>query len=118
MSAFSVSLVLLGPKTLPDSFFFSFSPPMLLAGARSLLRPTMGLALGAGLAGGLALATRPAVAMLLAAAVPIVFVIALVRRWNVGPALAAALLFALAAAAPVAPVLARNAVRSHSPRGT
>jgi len=49
--------------------------------------------------------------MLLAAAVPLVFVVALVRRWSVGPALAAALLFAIAAAAPIAPVLVRNAIR-------
>src|SRR5262249_5466784 len=77
---------------------------------RFLLRPTMGLAVWGGLAGGLALATRPSVAMLLAAAVPLVFVIALVRRWSVGPALAAALLFAIAAAGPIAPVLARHAL--------
>src|SRR5262249_27726949 len=80
---------------------------------RFLLRPTMGLAVWGGLAGGLALATRPSVAMLLAAAVPLVFVIALVRRWSVGPALAAALPFAIAAAAPIGPGLARNALRDH-----
>jgi Dolichyl-phosphate-mannose-protein mannosyltransferase len=114
LAALSVTLVVFSTQMLTDSLFVFFFTLMLLAGARFLLRPTMGLALGAGLAGGLALATRPAVAMLLAAAVPIVFVIALVRRWNVGPALAAALLFALAAAAPIAPVLARNAVRYHS----
>lgn len=114
LAALSVTLVVFSTQILTDSLFVFFFTLMLLAGARFLLRPTMGLALGAGLAGGLALATRPAVAMLLAAAVPIVFVIALVRRWNVGPALAAALLFALAAAAPIAPVLARNAVRYHS----
>jgi hypothetical protein len=113
LAALSVTLVVFSTQMLTDSLFVFFFTLMLLAGARFLLRPTMGLALVAGLAGGLALATRPAVAMLLAAAVPIVFVIALVRRWNVGPALAAALLFALAAA-PIAPVLARNAVRYHS----
>ncbi len=114
LAALSVTLVVFSTQMLTDSLFVFFFTLMLLAGARFLLRPTMGLALGAGLAGGLALATRPAVAVLLAAAVPIVFVLALVRRWNVGPALAAALLFALAAAAPIAPVLARNAVRYHS----
>ena len=81
---------------------------MLLAGAHFLLRPSNGLALLAGLAGGLALATRPAIALLLAAAVPLVFVIAMVRRRRVFPALAAAMLFAVGAAAPVAPVLLRN----------
>ena len=104
LAALSVTLVVFSTQILTDSLFVFFFTLMLFAGARFLLRPTMGLAL----------ATRPAVAMLLAAAVPIVFVIALVRRWNVGPALAAALLFALAAAAPIAPVLARNAVRYHS----
>src|SRR5262249_34580829 len=39
---------------------------------------------------------------------------ALVRRWSGGPALAAALLFAIAAAAPIAPVLVRNAIRYDS----
>src|SRR5262249_38386511 len=106
LAALSVTLVVLSTQILTDSLFVFFFTLMLLAGARFLLHPTMGLALGAGLAGGLALATRPAVAMLLAAAVPIVFVIALGRRWNVGPA--------LAAAAPIAPVLARNAIRYHS----
>src|SRR5260221_27459 len=114
LAALSVTLVVFSTQILTDSLFVFFFTLMLLAGARFLLRPTMGLALGAGLAGGLALATRPSVAMLLAAGVPLVFVIALVRRWNVGPALAAALLFALAAAAPIAPVLARNAVHYHS----
>ncbi len=60
--------------------------------------------------GGLALATRPAIALLLGAAVPLVFVIALVQRRSVGLALAAAALFAIAAAAPIAPVLLRNVV--------
>src|SRR5260221_4311223 len=114
LAALSATLVVFSTQILTDSLFVFFFTLMLLAGARFLLRPTMGLALGAGLAGGLVLATRPAVAMLLAAAVPIVFVIALVRRWNVGPALAAALRFALAPAAPIAPVPARHAVRFHS----
>ena len=110
LAALSVTLVVFSTQILTDSLFVFFFTLMLLAGARFLLRPTMGLALGAGLAGGLALATRPAVAMLLAAAVPIVFVIALVRRWNVGPALAAALLFALAAAAPMARLTRRPSI--------
>ncbi len=48
--------------------------------------------------------------MLLAATVPLVFGIALAQRRRFAPALAAALLFAGAAAAPVAPVLLRNVV--------
>src|SRR5262249_42116493 len=114
LAALSVTLVVFSTQMLTDSLFVFFFTLMLLAGAHFLLRPTMALAVWAGLAGGLALATRPSVAVLLTAAVPVVFVVALVRRWSVGPALAAALLFAIAAAAPIAPVLVRNAIRYDS----
>jgi hypothetical protein len=87
---------------------------MLLAGTRFLLRPSVGSASLAGVAGGLALATRPAVAALLVAAVPLVFAISLRNRRTVGPALAAAVLFALTAAAPIAPLIVRNAIAYHS----
>ena len=62
-------------------------------------------------------ATRPAVAPLLAAAVPLVFVVALVQRRGFAAALAAALLFAVGAAAPIAPVLAaqRHPLRKLQP---
>jgi hypothetical protein len=83
---------------------------MLLAGARFLRHPTNALAIIAGLAGGIASATRPAVAPLLAAAVPLVLVIALIQRRGFAAALAAALLFAVGAAAPIAPVLLRNVI--------
>src|SRR5262249_61079649 len=110
LAALSVTLVVFSTQILTDSLFLFFFTLMLLAGARFLLRPTMGLAVWAGLGGGLALATRPSVAMLLATAVPLVFVIALVRRGRVGPALAAGLPFPIPAAAPIAPVLGRNAI--------
>jgi Dolichyl-phosphate-mannose-protein mannosyltransferase len=114
LAALSATLIVFSTQILTDSLFLFFFTLMLLAGARFLLRPTTGLAVWAGLSGGLALATRPAVALLLAAAVPLVFVIALVRRGSVTAALAAALLFAIAAAAPNAPVLMRNAIRYDS----
>ncbi len=85
LAALSVTLVVFSTQILTDSLFLFFFTLMLLAGAHFLLRPTIGLAVLAGLAGGLALATRPAVALLLAAAVPLVFVIALVRRWRASP---------------------------------
>jgi 4-amino-4-deoxy-L-arabinose transferase-like glycosyltransferase len=108
LAALSITLIVFSTQILTDTVFVFFFTLMLLAGAHFLRRPSNGLALLTGLAGGLALATRPAVALLLAAAVPLVFVIAMVRRRRVFSALAAAMLFAVGAAAPVAPVLLRN----------
>ena len=110
LAALSVTLVVFSSQILTDSLFLFFFTLMLLAGAHFLFRPTNGLAAFAGLAGGLALATRPAVAALLAAAVPLVFIVALVRRRSLAPALAATLLFAIGAVAPIAPVWLRNVV--------
>ena len=110
LAALSATLIVLSTQLLTDTLFLFFFTLLLLAGARFVLCPTPGLAILAGLGGGLALATRPTVAMLLAATVPLVFGIALARRRRFAPALAAALLFAGAAAAPVAPVLLRNVV--------
>ena len=108
LAALSLTLIVFSTQILTDTLFLFFFTLMLLASAHFLLRPSNALALLAGLAGGLALATRPAIALLLAAAVPLVFVVAMVRRRRVVPALAAAMLFAVGAAAPVAPVLLRN----------
>jgi hypothetical protein len=114
LAALSVTLVVFSTQILTDSVFLFFFTLMLYAGARFLLRPTPALAVAAGLAGGLALATRPALGLLLAAAVPLVFLIALVKRKSFVSAGAATLLFAIAAAAPIAPVLLRNAIRYDS----
>jgi hypothetical protein len=111
LAALSVTLIVTSSQVLTDPLFLFFFTSMLLAGARFLQRPTIGLAGLAGLAGGLSFATRHAVGVLLVAAVPLVFVIAVVQRRGLRPALAAALLFAIAAAAPVAPVLMRNVVQ-------
>jgi 4-amino-4-deoxy-L-arabinose transferase-like glycosyltransferase len=108
LAALSVNLAVYSTQILTDTLFLFFFTLMLLAGARFLRNPTIGLAALAGIAGGLSLATRPAVALLLVAAIPLVFVIALVQRRGSVPALAAAIVFALTAAAPIAPVLARN----------
>ena len=110
IAALSVNLVVYSTQILTDTLFVFFFTLTLLAGARFLLRPTNALAAAAGLAGGLALATRPAIAMLLAAAVPLVFITAIVHRRGLAPALAATVLFALGVALPIAPVLARNAL--------
>src|SRR5262245_35259951 len=111
LAALSVTLVVYSTQILTDSLFLFFFTLMLYAGTRFLLRPTPALAAAAGLAGGLALATRPAIGLLLAAAVPVVFLIAWVKRKSFVSAGAATLLFAITAAAPIAPVLLRNAIR-------
>jgi 4-amino-4-deoxy-L-arabinose transferase-like glycosyltransferase len=108
LAALSPTLIVFSTQILTDSLFLFFFALMLLAGARFLLRPSASLAIGAGLSGGLALVTRPVVAPLLAAVVPLLFAVALVQRRSVGLALTAAMLFAVAAAAPIAPVLLRN----------
>ncbi len=108
IAALSVTLIVFSTQILTETLFLFFFTAMLLAGAHYLRSPTLGLAVVAGVAGGLALATRTAVAPLLAAMVPLVFVVAMVRGRGFGTALAAAVLFAVAAVAPVTPVLARH----------
>jgi hypothetical protein len=110
LAALSVTLIVFSTQILTDTLFLFFFTLMLLIGARFLLHPTNRIAFFAGLSGGLAVATRPAVAVLLAAAVPLVFLIVIVKRRGLVPALTAAILFAFAAAAPIAPVLLRNVV--------
>jgi hypothetical protein len=109
LSALSVTLIVFSSQVLTETLFVFFFTLTLLAGARFLLHPRFGLALLAGAAGGLALATRPAVALLLAAAVPVVFVVALKRR-GTASALVAVILYVVATATPIAPILLRNVV--------
>jgi hypothetical protein len=108
LAALSPTLIVFSTQILTDSLFLFFFALMLLAGAHFLLRPSAGLAICVGLSGGLALVTRPVVAPLLAAAAPLLFAIALVQRRSLHLALTAAMLFAVATAAPIAPVLLRN----------
>ena len=110
LAALSVTLIVFSTQILTETASLFFFTLMLLAGARFLRHPTNALAIIAGLAGGIAAATRPAVAPLLAAAVPLVLVIALMQRRGFAAALAAALLFAVGAATPIAPVLLRNVI--------
>lgn len=110
LAALSVTLIVFSTQILTETASLFLFTLMLLAGARFLRHPTNALAIIAGLAGGIASATRPAVAPLLAAAVPLVLVIALIQRRGFAAALAAALLFAVGAAAPIAPVLLRNVI--------
>jgi 4-amino-4-deoxy-L-arabinose transferase-like glycosyltransferase len=110
LAALSPTLIVVSSQILTDTLFLFFFTLMLLAGAHFLLRPTCALALLAGLSGGLALATRPTVAVLLAAAIPLVFAISMLQRRRLAPALLAAALFAAGAAAPIAPTWLRNVV--------
>ena len=110
LAALSLTLVIFSSQLVTDTLFLFWFALMLLAGARFLLRPTSALALLAGLAGGLSLVTRPAVGLLLVAAVPVVFVASVMHRRSFVPALAATMLFAIGAAMPIAPVLARNVI--------
>ena len=114
LAALSLTLIVFSTQILTDTLFLFFFALMLLAGARFLLRPSAVLALCAGVTGGLSLATRPAVAPLLAAAMPVFFVVALVRRRSFSLAVSSAVLFAVAAAVPIAPVLWRNVVQYQS----
>src|SRR5262249_45265744 len=114
LAALSATLIVFSTHVLTDTLFLFFLTLMLLAGAHLAARPSGALAALAGLAGGLAAATRPAVAALLVAGAPLAFAIVLAQRRGLLRALAAALLFSLAAALPVAPVLLRNAVHYQS----
>ena len=98
-------------QILTDTLFLFFFALMLLAGARFLLRPSISLAVVAGLAGGLALITRAGIALLLIAALPLIFAAAVIRWRSSARALVAVIAFAVAATVPIAPVLLRNAIQ-------
>ena len=110
LAAVSITLIVLSSQMLTDTPFLFLFTLMLYASARFLLRPSKGLALLAGVAGGLSIAVRPGALLLLTAAVPVVFIVARVRSKRLGAAFAATLLFAIGAAAPIAPILGRNMI--------
>jgi hypothetical protein len=110
LAAVSATLIVLSSQILTDTLFLFFFTIMLLAGAVFLLRPAIWLAAVAGLAGGLALATRAGIVLLLIAAVPLFFMAAGIAWRNFARALVPAILFAIAALAPITPVLLRNAI--------
>jgi hypothetical protein len=114
LAAISATLIIFSSQILTDSLFVFFLTLMLLTGARYLLRPSIPLAALAGLAGGLALATRGGIVILLVAAIPLVLAAAMMASHSLPRALVAAIVFTVAAFAPVAPVLLRNAVQYRS----
>ena len=110
LAAVSATLIVLSSQILTDTLFLFFFTAMLLAGAYFVRCPVFALAVVAGVAGGLALLTRSTIAPLLIVAVPLIFIVASLRWRSAVRALAAAILFAMAAVAPVTPLLLRNAI--------
>jgi Dolichyl-phosphate-mannose-protein mannosyltransferase len=110
VAALSPNLIVYSSQVLTDTTFTFFVALMLLAGARFMLAPTSGKALLAGLAGGLALATRPLIALMLLAAIPLVFFTAIAWRRGLRSAIAMTVLFAIACALPITPVMLRNII--------
>jgi len=110
LAAFSMTLIVLSSQILTDTLFVFFLAIWLACTARFfLVAPTISLAMIAGLAGGMALATRSSVAPLLMAAAPVMFVTAIVKTRRIAHALLTAGLFTIAAGAPALPVVWRNA---------
>jgi 4-amino-4-deoxy-L-arabinose transferase-like glycosyltransferase len=109
LAALSPNLIIYSSQVLTDTTFTFFVALMLLSGARFMLNPTAGMALLAGFAGGLSLATRPVAALMLLAAVPLVFIVAVAQRRTPSFAIAATVVFAIGCALPIAPVMLRNA---------
>ena len=110
LAAVSLTVIILSSQILTDTLALFFFSAMLLAGALFLRRGSNALAAAAGLAGGLALATRSAIALLLVACVPLIVMAALVQGRRLISALAGGAVFALCALAPIAPLLLRNAI--------
>jgi hypothetical protein len=110
LAALSFTLIVFSSQILTDTLFLFFFTVMLLASARFLIHPSNGLALLSGFAGGLSIAVRPAPVILLAAGVPVALIVARVQGRRLAGAAAAALLFAVGAAALIAPVLMRNVI--------
>jgi hypothetical protein len=108
IAALSPNLIIYSSQILTDTVFTFFFALMLLAGARFMLAPTNGMALLAGIGGGLALTTRPLIAPLLLAAIALVLVAAIAGRRSLLSAVSMAVLFSIACALPIAPVVLRN----------
>jgi hypothetical protein len=108
IAALSVNMVIYSTQILTDTLFLFWFVLMLHMAADFLVHPSYRTVLLAGLAGGLAVATRPAVALLLLAAMPVVAVVGYRQRVRAAPAFAMLLVFAIGAALPVAPIVLRN----------
>jgi hypothetical protein len=114
LAAFSTTLVVLSSQILTDTVFLFLLAVGLFFTARFFFAPTKWGAMLAGFAGGLALITRSSIALLLVAAILLIFLVTLSKTRRLGRACLAAGLFALSAAAPVVPVLWRNLAIYHT----
>jgi 4-amino-4-deoxy-L-arabinose transferase-like glycosyltransferase len=106
LSACSATLIVYSAQMLTDTLTLFFLTAAFLATALFLQRPWLAMAAAAGLAAGLALAARPAVAFLLPAMAGLILVRTIridFRRPVIGAAL-----FCVVAAVPVAPTVVRN----------
>lgn len=109
LAALSINLIIYSTQILTETVFLFFFTGFLYVGGRFLRKPDSGLALIAGVGGGLSLVVRPVVAILLVAAIPVVFFAALSLERRMIAALTGAALFLAGVVLPVSPVLLRNA---------
>ena len=108
LAALSANLIIHSTQILTESTFVFFFSAFLYAGARFLRMPDVRLALIAGTAGGLSLMVRPVSAILLVAAVPVVFFGAILLGRRMVVAFTTTALFLAGVIVPVAPVVLRN----------
>lgn len=108
LGACSATLIVYSAQMLTDTLTLFFLTAAFLSTALFLQRPSLAIAASAGLAAGLALAVRPAVALLLPAIA--VLILARMIRKDFRRAVICSALFCLVAAVPIAPTVVRNYV--------
>ncbi len=108
LSACSATLIVYSAQMLTDTLTLFFLTAAFLATALFLQRPSFVMPASAGLAAGLALAVRPAVALLLPAMA--VLILARTMRPDFRRAVIGSALFCVVAAVPAAPTVVRNYV--------
>jgi len=108
LGACSATLIVYSAQMLTDTLSLFFLTAAFLLTALFLQRPSLAMAASAGIAAGLALAVRPAVALLLPAIA--VLILARTIRIDFRRAVICAALFCGVAAVPVAPTVVRNYV--------
>lgn len=113
LAAFSLNLVIHSSQILTDTLFVFFISLLLLSGARYLREPLPRRALAAGIAAGLAMATRPVAGGLVLVGLLLIAGGAWYRGRRPWGIAALALLYALAAFGGIAPTLARNSLEFH-----
>jgi hypothetical protein len=108
LAACSATLIVYSAQMLTDTVALFFLTAAYLGAALCLQRPSFANAASSGLLAGLALATRPSVALLLPAIAAIILFIT--ARIDLRRAVICSVLFCVTAAAPVAPTIVRNYV--------